>query len=133
MVLADMTIWTQVLRGQSAGLQSLFRDLLFRREITAPGLVFAQLLAEAEDDRAAERIRGWATEVRPIEEPPLAWLAAGDLAAHFAQHNVPMSLIDVYLVGLAVREGWALWSFNPALERATRVLPFERYVPTGIS
>jgi len=132
MVIADLTIWSQVLRGRGAGLQSLFTDLQQRGGVTAPGAMFAQLLTEAVDDRAAERIRGWAAEAPPIDEPPLAWVAAGDLWVHLQNHGVRVSLLDAYLVGLCLREQWSLWSYNPQFEAAARVTPLERYQPTGL-
>ncbi len=132
MLIADLTIWSQVLRGQSSGLQSLFNDLHHHREVTAPGALFAHLLTEAEDDRAAERIRGWASETEPVEEPPLAWVAAGDLWVHLHNHGVRLALLDAYLVAICVRESWKLWSYNPQFEAAARVCPLERFLPSGL-
>lgn len=132
MVIADLTIWSQVLRGQSSGLQSLFNDLYQRGELRAPGALFAHLLTEAEDDRAAERIRAWAAEVPPLDEPPLAWITAGDLWVHLQNFGVRVALLDAYLVGLCLRESCRLWSYNPQFEAAARAVPVERFLPSGL-
>lgn len=132
MVIADLTIWTKLLHGTSAGLQSLFTDLRQRGGLTAPGAVFAHLLTEAEDDRSAERIRAWAADAPHIDEPPLAWVSAGDLWVHLQNHGVRMALLDAYLMALCLREKWKLWSYNPQFEAAARVAPLERYQPTGL-
>ncbi len=132
MVIADLTIWTQLLRGSSTGLQSLFTDLQQRGGVTAPGAIFAHLLTEADDDRAAERIRVWAAETPLIDEPPLAWVSAGDLWVHLQNHGVRVALLDAYLIALCLREQWQLWSYNPQFEAAARVAPLERYQPTGL-
>ena len=132
MIIADMSIWSQALRGQSPGLQSLFNDLRLRGELSAPGWVFAQLLSEAEDDRQADRLREWAADTVALEESPNAWIAAGDLHVHFAQHGIRLSLMDSYIVALCLREALELWSFNPIFDEVARLTALHRYMPTGM-
>jgi len=132
MIIADATVWTAALRAESATLESLFEDLRLRDELTAPGLVFAELASQLDDEQAVSRLRTWAMQVPPIDQPMSAWLAAGDVGALIAGHGVPMSLLDAYVVTLALREDCLLWSFNPRFERVERVVPLRRFVPTGL-
>lgn len=131
MIIADATIWNAALRGQGHGLLALVTDLLNRGELVAPGIVFAELLAEAEDERVSNRLRGWAVEAVQLDEPVHAWIAAGDLGALLANHGVHISLTDRYLVSLCLREACPLWSRNPRFDEVARVVPLERYQPTG--
>ncbi|MCA9560772.1 MAG: hypothetical protein KC583_19625 [Myxococcales bacterium] len=132
MIIGDLTIWNRALQGYLPSLQSLFTDLRQRGELTAPPLVFAQLLAECEDERKAERLRTWATEATPVDSNVYAWLAAGDLCHLLATHGVRLSLIDGYLATLCLREDCRLWSFNPAFEQAASLVPLRRFEPSGM-
>lgn len=132
MIIADATIWSSVLRAHGTSLKSLFSDLLHRGEVTAPGAVFAELLAESPDERSAERLRAWATEVHPVTETVHGWVAAGDLGTLLSSHGVILSFVDRYLVSLCLREECPLWSRNPRFEEVARIVPLQRYLPTGL-
>lgn len=132
MIIGDATIWSAALQGHNQALCSLFTDLRRRGELTAPGLLFAQLLADAHDEAEAERLRQWATEAPPLEEPLQAWLSAGDLAAFLATNGAPIGLIDAYLVTLCIREEARLWSYNPRFNEVARLVPLQRFQPPGL-
>ena len=131
MIIADLTLWSRCLKAQAPALQALFTDLRQRAALTAPPIVFAQLLAEAREERAAERIRAWAVEAPPLDEGPHAWLMAGDLSHHLRRHGVALGLLDCFLVALSLRDDAELWSFNPLFERVADVVPLRRYEPGG--
>lgn len=133
MIVADLTIWTTALRGHDRGFESLFNALLQRGELTAPGLVFAQLIAEHEEPNDATRLRQWALTTPSCDEPRTAWMATGDLMAHLAGQGLPLGLTDGATLALALREDWPLWSLNPQIDEAGRLLPsLRRYLPAGI-
>lgn len=131
MILADLTIWTAAERGHAAGLRSLFNDLLQRGTLRAPACVFAQLIAEA-DDRQAKHFRQWATQACVPREPVEAWVGAGDLHALLHKHGVPVTLLDAYLLTLGIREVAPVWTFNPVVMDASRLIPIEIYEPPGV-
>lgn len=134
MILVDLTIWTAAERGHSAGLRSLFNDLLRREELFAPGLVFAQLIAEADDERHAKQFRQWADLVDGlVDSPSAAWTAAGDLHRVLERRGVPVSLLEALLLALSIRETAPIWTFNPVLLDASRLLPIEIYEPPGVN
>ena len=133
MIVADLTIWSAALRGHDRGFESLFNALLQRGELTAPGCVFAQLLAEHEEGSDGQRLRQWALQMEPADEPIAAWMATGDLVAHLAGQGAHVSLVDGATLVLCLREDWLLWSFNPRFEDVGRVLTaLRRYQPSGI-
>ena len=133
MIIADLTIWSAALRGHNRGFESLFNALLQRGEVSAPGLVFAQLLAEHEEANDGVRLRQWALSAPAFEEPRTAWMAAGDLAGHLSGQGAHLTLVDAYTVTVCVREDWPLWSLNPRFEEVSRQLPnLKRYHPTGL-
>ncbi len=133
MIVADLTIWSAALRGHDRGFESLFTALLQRNELTAPGVVFAQLLAEHEEPNDGTRLRQWAFSVPTFDEPRTAWAAAGDLAAHLAGQGLVVSVTDAATLTACLREDWPLWSVNPRFEDAGRFLPaLKRYQPVGL-
>ncbi len=132
MIIGDLTIWNRALRGHLPSLQSLFTDLRQRGELTAPTMVFAQLLVECDDERQAERLREWATEATEIDSNAYAWLATGDLGHMLATHGVHLDLIDLHLVMLCLREECRLWSFNPVFEQVQALVPLKRFSPSGV-
>jgi predicted nucleic acid-binding protein len=133
MIVADLTIWSAALRGHDRGFESLFNALFQRGELTAPGVVFAQLIAEHEESTDAQRLRQWALLVTPIDEPMAAWMAVGDLAAHLAGQGAHVSLVDAATLLVCLREDWPVWSINPRFEDAARALPaLRRYQPAGL-
>lgn len=133
MIVADLTIWSAALRGHDRGFESLFNALLQRGELTAPGIVFGQLLAEREEPVDAQRLRQWALGVPAPEEPIAAWMAVGDLQVHLAGQGVHVGLADAAALVLCLREDWSLWTFNPRLADVHRALPaLKRYLPAGI-
>jgi predicted nucleic acid-binding protein len=132
MILGDLTIWTAALRGQQPAMLSLFADLRRRGEITAPGILFAHLLAEAQDDAEAEKVRVWAADAPKIEEPVYAWLTAGDLGHLLLTKGVPVGFLDAYLIALALREDARIWSFNPRYLDVARVVPIQTWEPAGV-
>lgn len=131
MIIADLTIWSAALRGHSRGFAALFATHVQRGEVTAPGLVFAQLIGECEEHTDAARLRTWAQQVPPLDEPRTAWIAAGDLVSHLTEHGAFVSLVDAYVICLALREDAQVWSLNPRFEDVGRVVPLKRYLPPG--
>lgn len=131
MIIGDLTIWGAALRGQYPALLSLFADLRRRGELTAPGFLFGQLLAEAQDEQEAEKVRGWALDVPRLDESLHAWLAAGDLAGMLASRGVQLNFLDAYLISLSVREGMRLWTYNARFLDVARILPIQMYEPQG--
>lgn len=107
------------------------RDLQQRKQVTAPPVVFGQLLTESIDERQAAQIRTWATELPTIEEGANAWLAGGDLRAMLRDRGISITFFDAYVVAIALREGASLWTFNPRLHDATRIVPVELFEPAG--
>ena len=132
MIIADLTVWSRTLKGQAPTLQALFTDLRQRQSLSAPPIVFAQLLAEAKEERLGDRVRAWAVEAPPIDESPHAWLMAGDLSHHLRRQGVALGLLDCFLVALCLRDDAELWSFNPIFERVADLVPLRRYEPSGL-
>jgi predicted nucleic acid-binding protein len=131
-IVADLTIWSAALRGQTRGFESLFNDLLLKSELTAPGAVFAQLLQEADQPGVAQRLRSWAVQVPWVEETRGSWIAVGDLAAHLAGQGNHLQLADACALTLCLREEWPLWTMNPRVDAVARSLPIKRYQPQGL-
>jgi predicted nucleic acid-binding protein len=132
MILGDLTIWSAALRGQHPALLAMFADLRRRGELTAPGILFGHLLAEAGDDAEAEKVRQWAVDAPRLEEPLHAWLAAGDLVSLLQGKGVPLGFLDAYLIGLAIREDAKVWTYNPRYLEVARIVPFQTYEPVGL-
>lgn len=132
MIIADATIWSAALDGHIPGLGALVASLRLKHEVSAPTAVFAEVLAEATDPRAAQQVRTWAMDAPSVNETNTAWLAAGDLGAHLRREGVMLSVLDLFLVALCLREGWSLWTTNSAIHRASGVLPVKLYEPIGI-
>lgn len=131
-ILADATIWAAALGGRLGRGQPVFHALRRERRITAPGLVFAALLAELDDPARAETVRVWAAEAPPLPESPTAWIAAGDLGARLRRAGVGLDSAGNYLVALAIREALPVWSLDPIFDAVARALPIERFeVPPG--
>jgi predicted nucleic acid-binding protein len=133
MIVADLTIWSAALRGRDRAFESLFTALYQRGELAAPGLVFAQLLAEHEEANDAARLRTWALGTPAVDEPRAAWMAVGDLAGHLAGLGLHLSLTDATTLVLCLREDWPLWSLNPRFDEIGRRVPLlRRYQPSGL-
>jgi len=133
MIVADLTIWSAALRGCDRAFESLFTALMQRCELTSPGVVFAQLLAEHEEPNDAARLRTWAMGAPPVDEPRATFMAIGDLAAHLAGLGVHLNLTDTATLVLCLREDWPLWSYNPLFDAVAQRIPqLRRYQPTGL-
>lgn len=132
MIIADLTIWSAALQGRARGFDALLGDLLARGGVTSPGVVFAQLLLEAESPELAPRLRAWAAQVPAVVETRGSWVAAGDLAAHLADDGDVVHIADAAVLALCLREGWSLWTLNPRLDAAARSLGVQRYAPQGV-
>lgn len=132
MIIADATVWLGALENRVRGLEALLTDLRTKKEVTAPPAVFAEVLSEAPDERAAQLARTWALEVPPVNETNTAWLTAGDLGAHLRRQGMMISPMDLFLMALCLREGWVLWTLNSALLRLGPSLPVKLYEPAGL-
>jgi predicted nucleic acid-binding protein len=133
MIVADLTIWSAALRGRDRAFESLFTALYQRGELTAPGVVFAQLLAEHEEANDTARLRLWTMGAPAVEEPRAAYMAIGDLAGHLAGQGLHLGLTDAATLVLCLREDWPLWSYNPRFDEVARRIPqLRRYQPTGL-
>lgn len=130
-ILADASIWTAALDARLGRALPVFHALRQQRRLTAPGLVFAGLLADIDDPARQETVRVWATEAPPLPESPTAWIAAGDLGAHLRRAGLALDDAGHYLIALAIREAAPLWSLDPVFDAVARHLPLERFdVPT---
>lgn len=133
MIVADLTIWSAALRGRDRAFESLFTALYQRGELTAPGVVFAQLLAEHEEVNDTARLRTWTLGAPGVDEPRAAYMAIGDLVGHLAGQGLHLSLTDAATLVLCLREDWPLWSYNPQFEEVARRMPqLRRYQPSGL-
>lgn len=131
MIIADGTIFAAVLGGRG-DLTALVSDLWKRRKLGAPPAVFAELLATETSTRRAEQLRAWAADSPPLAQGPMAWVAAGDLVGHLAEHEVRLTLVEGLVLATCVREAGQLWSLNPAFRAAAKVVPFETFAPGGL-
>lgn len=128
-IIADATIWRAALDPSVRDVGARVADLWSQRKITAPAAVFAQVLAEAENAHDVAQIRNWTVSVPPLNTNPLAWLAAGDLAAHLRKRGDLLNLLDVFVLAIANREGCPLWTRNTAILSALQHLPIKAYDP----
>ncbi|MCA9544303.1 MAG: hypothetical protein KC613_07925 [Myxococcales bacterium] len=131
MIIADGTIFAGVLAGRG-DLTALVSDLWKRRKLGAPPAVFAELLATETGARRAEQLRAWAADSPPLPVGPMGWLAAGDMVALLAGHDIRLTLVEGLVLATCVRESGQLWSLNPAFRAAAKVVPFDTFAPGGL-
>lgn len=123
MIIGDATLWAAALQPQrEAAFNSLVMDLRHRGELTAPSCVFGQLLAECGDEPTAQKLREWAMQSPPIETPPTAWLAAGDISARLQSRGVEIELVPCLVLAACIREDAELWSVDPRMREACRIV-----------
>lgn len=128
MIIGDITLWAAALKQQrETAFMSLVADLRYRGQITAPACVFGQLLAECGDEPTAQKIREWAMQVPEILTPPTAWLAAGDVSARLQSRGVELDLVSCLVLVACIREDAELWSFDPRMREAVKIVEARTY------
>ncbi len=131
-IIADTSVWVAALDGRLGRGQAVFHALRQQRRITAPGLIFAGLLAELDDPARAEMARVWATEAPPLPDSTMAgsttlWISAGDLGARLRRAGVMLDDAAHCLIAVCVREAAPLWSLDPVFDAVAEHLPLERF------
>lgn len=126
-IIADTSVWAAALEGRLGRGQAVFHALRQQRRITAPGLIFAGLLAELDDPARAEMARVWATEAPPLPDTTTLWISAGDLGARLRRAGVMLDDAAHCLIAVCVREAAPLWSLDPVFDAVAEHLPLERF------
>ncbi|MCA9537256.1 MAG: hypothetical protein KC620_00125 [Myxococcales bacterium] len=134
LVIADLTIWAHALDGTIPRVQAAFHELRRHQRVTAPGMLFAQLLSEVEDDHRAERVRTFAIECPTLPESQGGWLAAGDIGFTLRERGLFVSALSHYLLALCIREGLPLWTLDDEMRRAAQAFSvplYDGYIPSS--
>lgn len=120
MIIADTSVWIEYLKGNEE-VGSMFTPYLRKNHIIAISAVFGELLQGVKNKRERKVIAGFWENVPKLNEEGL-FIEAGNLSNKYKLYSKGIGLIDSYILAVALKYNFALWTFDKRLLEASEML-----------
>ena len=129
LVLADSSVWIELLRRGRSSVADDLRGLLKNKLICTHGVVRAELLTGAVSDEDFKGMEIGLLALPHLEDPPEVWAKVSWARYRLARKGHRATMSDLLLAVAASHHRRPLFTLDAAFERIRTVLPFELYKP----
>ena len=128
-ILADTSVWVEMLRKGGTPAVFAFGELLRQGLICTHGLVRAEVLSGALSARDYRRLGEGFSAVTTLADPPNLWDLVGRARYRLARQGFQASIADLVVATVASYHHRKLFTLDQDFGRIRKVLAFELFEP----
>lgn len=124
-VIVDTSVWVQAFRAPNSVEKEEVERLIRSGQAVMVGIVGAELLRGARDDRELETLEGRLGALPFLEVSKKTWQEAGRLLFHLRRQGLSVPLPDAIIAALALEGGYQVYTLDEHFRRVPGLRLFE--------